>query len=80
MLPGVHRIASVAKRCRFGTHQGSVDEASPQAYLDEFVFRFNRHAARFRGLISTASSRSSSPTNPVRYRDPVVGTGGEPAK
>ena len=63
MLPGVHRIASVTKRCRFGTHQGSVDEAYLQAYLDEFMFRFNRGAARCRGLVSTTSSRSSSPTN-----------------
>ncbi len=46
LLPGVHRIASLAKRWLLGTHQGSVDEAHLQAYLDEFVFRFDRRTSR----------------------------------
>ena len=46
LLPGVHRIASLAKRWLLGTHQGSVDEAHLQSYLDEFVFRFNRRTDR----------------------------------
>jgi transposase-like protein len=36
LLPGVHRIASLAKRWLLGTHQGSVDDAHLQSYLDEF--------------------------------------------
>jgi transposase-like protein len=48
LLPGVHRIASLAKRWLLGTHQGSVDEAHLQSYLDEFVFRFNRRTSRSR--------------------------------
>src|SRR5436190_17230355 len=35
LLPGVHRVASLAKRWLLGTHQGSVDEAHLQSYLDE---------------------------------------------
>jgi len=32
LLPGVHRIASLAKRWLLDTHQGSVDEANLQSY------------------------------------------------
>ncbi|MGH9113657.1 MAG: IS1595 family transposase [Acidimicrobiales bacterium] len=42
LLPGVHRVASLAKRWLLGTHQGAVDDAHLWSYLDEFVFRFNR--------------------------------------
>src|SRR6266498_242326 len=42
LLPGVHRVASLAKRWLLGTHQGSVDDAHLPSYLNEFVFRFNR--------------------------------------
>ena len=51
LLPAVHRVASLAKRWLLGTHQGSVDEAHLPAYLDEFVFRFNRRRSRSRGLV-----------------------------
>ena len=51
LLPGVHRIASLAKRWLLGTHQGSVDAAHLQSYLDEFVFRFNRRRSRSRGML-----------------------------
>jgi ISXO2-like transposase domain/Sigma-70 region 2 len=51
LLPAVHRVASLAKRWLLGTHQGSVDEAHLQSYLDEFVFRFNRRRSRSRGLV-----------------------------
>ena len=57
LLPGVHRIASLAKRWLLGTHQGSVDKAHLQAYLDEFVFRFNRRT--FPGGLSSSASWSS---------------------
>ncbi|MGH3548503.1 MAG: transposase [Pseudonocardiaceae bacterium] len=48
LLPGVHRIASLAKRWLLGTHQGSVDEAHLQSYLNEFAFRFNRRRSSSR--------------------------------
>jgi transposase-like protein/Zn ribbon nucleic-acid-binding protein len=41
-LPGVHRIFSLAKRWLLGIHQGAVSMKHLQAYLDEYVFRFNR--------------------------------------
>ena len=42
LLPGIHRVASLAKRWMAATHQGGVQPEHLDAYLDEFVFRFNR--------------------------------------
>ena len=72
LLPGVHRIASLAKRWLLGTHQGSVDEAHLQAYLDEFVFRFNRRRSRSRGLVFYRLLDLAVGHEPVRYRDLIV--------
>jgi transposase-like protein len=72
MLPGVHRIASLAKRWLLGTHQGSVDPAHLQAYLDEFVFRFNRRTSRSRGLVFHRVVELAVGHDPVRYRELVV--------
>ena len=72
LLPGVHRVASLAKRWLLGTHQGSVDEAHLQAYLDEFVFRFNRRRSRSRGLVFYRVLELAVGHAPVRYRDLVV--------
>ena len=72
LLPGVHRIASLAKRWLLGTHQGSVDAAHLQAYLDEFVFRFNRRTSRSRGLVFHRALELAVAHPPVRYRDLVV--------
>ena len=55
LLPAVHRVASLAKRWLLGTHQGRVDEAHLQSYLDEFVFRFNRRRSASRGLVFSGS-------------------------
>jgi hypothetical protein len=46
LLPGVHKVASLAKRWLLGTHQGSVDAAHLPGYLNEFVFRVNRRRSR----------------------------------
>ena len=43
-LPGVHRVAAIAKRWLLGTHQGAVEADHRQAYLNEFCFRFRRHS------------------------------------
>ena len=51
LLPGVHRVASLCKRWLLGTHQGSVDAAHLPAYLNEFVFRFNRRRSASRGMV-----------------------------
>ena len=51
LLPHVHMIVSLLKRWLLGTHQGAVHEMHLQAYLDEYVFRFNRRKAANRGLL-----------------------------
>ena len=73
LLPGVHRVASLAKRWLLGTHQGSVDAAHLQSYLDEFVFRFNHRRSRIRGLVFYRVLELAVRHDPVRYRDLVAG-------
>ena len=73
LLPGVHRIASLAKRWLLSTHQGSVDDAHLQAYLDEFVFRFNRRRSRSRGLVFYRLLELAVKHDPVRYHEIAVG-------
>jgi transposase-like protein len=72
LLPGVHRVASLVKRWLLGTHQGSVDEAHLQSYLDEFVFRFNRRRSRSRGMVFYRVLELAVAHPPVRYRDLVA--------
>jgi transposase-like protein len=72
LLPAVHRVASLVKRWLLGTHQGSVDEAHLQSYLDEFVFRFNRRQSRSRGMIFYRVLELAVAHAPVRYRDLVA--------
>ncbi len=38
LLPGVHTVASLAKRWPLGTHQGAVDEPHMASYLNEFGY------------------------------------------
>jgi len=72
LLPGVHRVASLAKRWLLGTHQGSVDDAHLASYLNEFVFRFNRRRSRSRGLVFYRVLELAVAHEPVRYRDLVL--------
>ena len=51
LLPHVRMIISLLKRWLLGTHQGAVQEMHLQAYLDEYVFRFNRRKSAQRGLL-----------------------------
>jgi transposase-like protein len=69
LLPGVHRIASLAKRWLLGTHQGAVDAAHLPSYLNEFVFRFNRRRSRSRGLLFYRVLELAVAHDPVRYQD-----------
>ena len=71
LLPGPHRVASLAKRWLLGTHQGSVNEAHLQSYLDEFVFRFSRRHSRSRGMVFYRLLELAVAHGPVRYRDLV---------
>jgi transposase-like protein len=73
LLPAVHRVASLAKRWLLSTHQGSVEEAHLQSYLDEFVFRFNRRRSRNRGLVFYRLLELAAGHDPVRYRNIVAG-------
>jgi transposase-like protein len=44
-LPAIHLVFGLAKRWLLGTHHGAVGAKHLPAYLDEFVFRFNRRTA-----------------------------------
>jgi transposase len=72
LLPGVHRVASLAKRWLLGTHQGSVDDAHLPSYLDEFVFRVNCRRSRSRGMVFYRVLKLAVGHEPVRYRDQVL--------
>jgi len=45
-LPAIHLVFSLVKRWLLGTHHGAVSEKHLPAYLDEYVFRFNRRTAK----------------------------------
>ena len=67
-LPAIHLVFSLAKRWLLGTHHGAVSPKHLQAYLDEYVFRFNRRTAasiahRFARLVEHAVL-----TPPLHYR------------
>jgi transposase-like protein len=73
LLPGVHRVASLAKRWLLGTHQGAVDNAHLDGYLNEFVFRFNRRKSRSRGLVFHRVLELAVVHHPVRYHEIALG-------
>ncbi len=75
LLPGVHKVASLAKRWLLGTHQGAVDDAHLASYLNEFVFRFNRRHSRSRGLVFYRVLELAAAHDPVRYRDLIANPG-----
>jgi hypothetical protein len=70
-MPGVHRVASLIKRWILGTHHGSVQPEHLDAYLDEFVFRFNRRTSSSRGMLFYRLLQQAVTTGPVTYDDVV---------
>jgi transposase-like protein len=73
-LPAIHLVFGLAKRWLLGTHHGAVGKKHLPAYLDEFVFRFNRRTAknlshRFARLIEHAVQ-----IQPTTYRALVAAT------
>jgi transposase-like protein len=72
LLPAVHRVASLIKRWLLGTHHGSVDTAHLPAYMNEFVFRFNRRRSRSRGLVFYRLLQLAVDHDPVRYHDLII--------
>ena len=71
-LPGVHRLFSLAKRVLDGTYQGSVHPEHRQAYLDEFVFRFNRRRSHKRGMLFFRLFEAAVAGSPAPYKDIAV--------
>jgi transposase-like protein len=72
--PAIHLVFGLAKRWLLGTHHGAVAPKRLPAYLDEFVFRFNRRTAknlshRFARVIQQAVR-----TSPTTYHG-IVATG-----
>ena len=70
-MAGVHRIAALLQRWILGTHHGAVQPPHLDAYLNEFVFRFNRRTSSFRGLLFYRLLQQSMQTDPYTYRDMV---------
>jgi transposase-like protein len=68
-MAGVHRVASLLKRWILGTHHGSVQPEHLDAYLDEFVFRFNRRSSASRGMLFYRLLQQAVVTDPVTYAD-----------
>jgi len=71
-LAGVHRVASLIKRWILGTHHGAVQPEHLDAYLDEFVFRFNRRTSSSRGMLFYRLLQRAVITDPVTYADIVL--------
>lgn len=60
LLPHVHRVFSNLKAWLLGTHHGRVSPQHLQAYLNEYVFRFNRRQtpmAAFQTILGLADER-----------------------
>jgi transposase-like protein len=60
LLPHVHRVFSNLKAWLLGTHHGRVSPQHLQAYLNEYVFRFNRRQtpmAAFQTVLGLADDR-----------------------
>ena len=72
VLPGVHRVAALVKRWLMGTHQGSFEEGHLQAYLDEFVFRFNRRKSTHRGMLFFRLIEQCVAMHPMRFHELVA--------
>jgi len=71
-LPAVNRATALLKRWLLGTHQGAVRDHQLDAYLDEFVFRFNRRTSRSRGLLFWRLICALVET-PATTRDAIIG-------
>ena len=75
-LPGIHLVFGLAKRWLLGTHHGAVSHKHLQAYLDEYVFRFNRRTAksiahRFARLIEHAVLTPPTTCHAISHGSPA---------
>lgn len=69
VLPAVHRVAALFKRFWLGTLQGSMGDRLFDAYLSEFVFRFNRRKSKSRGLLWFRLMNLAVASPPKPYRE-----------
>lgn len=76
LLPRVHRVASLLKRWWLGTHQGRIEPAHLDYYLDEFTFRFNRRTSSQRGKLFFRLVQGAVQADPVHWRDIADGERG----
>ena len=73
-MAGVHRVAALVQRWVLGTHHGSIQPGHLDAYLDEFVFRFNRRSSSSRGMLFYRLLQQAVVTEPVTYAQVVKAT------
>lgn len=73
ILPNAHRIASLLKRWLIGTHQNFTSQDRLMAYLNEFVFRYNRRKSKSRGLLFKRIMEQAVLHEPVKYAQ-IMGT------
>ena len=59
------------KRWLLGTHHGGWGAQHVEAYLDEFVFRFNRRTSSSRGMLFYRLMQQAVVTDPVTYENVV---------
>jgi transposase-like protein len=71
LMPRVHLAVALLKRWLLGTHQGAVSLEHLDAYLDEFVFRFNRRKSRSRGKLFYRLLEQAVAVEPVPYKSLV---------
>ena len=71
VLPRVHRAASLLKRWLLGTHQGAISSEHLDYYLDEFCFRFNRRASKYRGKLFYRLVQQALQVGPAPYESLV---------
>jgi hypothetical protein len=67
----VHRAASLLKCQMLGAQQGAVGAEHLPAYLNEFVFRYNRRNARSVGLPFETLLRQAVQSKPSPYESVV---------
>src|SRR3954451_15980216 len=71
-LPAIHLVFGLAKRRLLGTHHGAVGEKHLPAYLDEYVFRFDRRTAERIGHGFARLVEHAVRNEPTSYRDLVA--------
>jgi transposase-like protein len=80
LLPRAHQVVSLLKRWLLGTHQGAISSAHLDYYLDEFTFRFNRRASKYRGKLFYRLVQQAVQVDPAPYKSLVRNVRGRKPK